>query len=91
MNKKRLIYALMSAVMFISGGVLLFYFFWANGYFAPPKEVPVQTYEEFTYPSLPSEIEPSEIITETIDPEKENKEGQQCREAYRSWLTRKAQ
>ena len=76
MNKKRLIYTLMSVVMFLSGGVLLFYFFWANGYFAPPKESPVQTYEEFTYPSLPSEIEPSQIITETIDPDKEGKEGQ---------------
>ena len=76
MNKKRLIYIIMSAVMFISGGVLLFYFFWANGYINPPKEAPQQSYEEFTYPSLPSEIEPSQIITETIDPDKESKEGQ---------------
>ena len=76
MNKKRLIYIIMSAVMFISGGVLLFYFFWANGYINPPKEAPQQSYEEFTYPSLPSEIEPSQIITETIDPNKELKEGQ---------------
>ena len=76
MNKKRLIYIIMSAVMFISGGVLLFYFFWANGYINPPKEAPQQSYEEFTYPSLPSEIEPSQIITETIEPNKEVKEGQ---------------
>ena len=76
MNKKRLIYTIMSAVMFISGGVLLFYFFWANGYINPPKEAPQQSYAEFTYPSLPSEIEPSEIITETTDPTNEAKEGQ---------------
>ena len=76
MNKKRLIYTIMSAVMFISGGVLLFYFFWANGYINPPKEAPQQTYAEFTYPSLPSEIKPSEIITETTDPGNEAKEGQ---------------
>ena len=76
MNKKRLIYTLMSAVMFISGGVLLYYFFWANGYIDPPKEAPVIEYSEFTYPSLPSEIEPSQIVTETIDPNMENKEGQ---------------
>ena len=59
MNKKRLIYAVMSVVMFISGGILLFYFFWANGFFAPPKSVPQETYSEFTYPSMPDEIEPS--------------------------------
>ena len=76
MNTKRLIYTIMSVVMFISGGVLLFYFFWANGYINPPKDVPAPTYAEFTYPSLPSEIEPSNIPTETIDPEKESKEGQ---------------
>lgn len=76
MNKKRVLYILLSAVMFISGGILLFYFFWANGYFAPPKVSPTETYAEFTYPSLPSEIKPSEIVTETIDPALENKEGQ---------------
>ena len=61
---KRIVYTLLSAVMFISAGILLFYFFWANGYIDPPKTAPTTTYSEFTYPSLPSEvtIEPSATI-----------------------------
>ncbi len=78
MNKKRLIYAFMSAVMFISGGVLLYYFFWANGYIDPPKEAPVIEYSEFTYPSLPEKIEPSATsATESADETNEKKEGRQ--------------
>ena len=78
MNKKRLIYAFMSAVMFISGGVLLYYFFWANGYIDPPKEAPIIEYSEFTYPSLPEKIEPSATsATESADETNESKEGRQ--------------
>lgn len=78
MNKKRLIYAIMSAVMFISGGVLLYYFFWANGYINPPKEVPTIEYSEFTYPSLPEKIEPSATsATESGSEIKESKSGVQ--------------
>ena len=56
MNKK-IVWSILSAIMFISGAVLLVYFFWANGYFAPPKTAPTEAYIDFTYPSLPSEIE----------------------------------
>jgi len=78
MNKKRVLYIILSAVMFISGGILVFYFFWANGYFAPPKQAPVETYAEFTYPSLPDQIEPS-ATSEPITTESgaEGKEGAQ--------------
>ena len=75
MNKK-VIYGIMSAVMFISGGILMFYFFWANGYFAPPKTSPTTSYSEFTYPSLPSVIEVS--TKQTVDPnDNSNKSGDQ--------------
>lgn len=55
MNRK-IVWGILSAIMFISAGVLLFYFFWANGYIDPPKNTPTETYAEFTYPSLPDEI-----------------------------------
>lgn len=73
---KKVLYSIISAVMFISGGVLLFYFFWANGFINPPKEAPVQEYSEFTYPSLPSEIVPSTIVTEP-DTSSDGKQGVQ--------------
>ena len=73
---KRVVYGIMSAVMFISAGILMFYFFWANGYFAPPKTSPTTEYSEFTYPSLPSVIEVS--TKETVDNSGSgNKEGDQ--------------
>lgn len=53
---KRIVWIILSVIMFLSGGVLLFYFFWANGYIDPPKTAPTASYSEFTYPSLPSEI-----------------------------------
>ncbi len=53
---RRIVWIILSAIMFISGGILLFYFFWANGYIDPPKTAPTQVYSEFTYPDLPSEI-----------------------------------
>ena len=56
MNKK-ITWGIMSAVMFISAGILIFYFFWANGYIDPPDTAPSTSYSEFTYPSLPSVIE----------------------------------
>ena len=47
--------------MFVSGAVLLFYFFWANGYIAMPVSNSAANEEDvdFTYPSIPSKIEPS--------------------------------
>ncbi len=59
--RNRITWGIMSAVMFISAGVLIFYFFWANGYIDPPSTSPSTEYTQFTYPSLPSEIDPSEI------------------------------
>jgi sortase B len=53
---RRVVWIILSVIMFLSGGVLLFYFFWANGYIDPPKTAPTVSYSEFTYPSLPSEI-----------------------------------
>ncbi|SCW59381.1 Sortase family protein [Ruminococcaceae bacterium YRB3002] len=51
---KRMMWGTMSAVMFISAAVLIFYFFWANGFITPPEIAPTTEYTEFTYPSLPS-------------------------------------
>ena len=61
MNAKRLLYTVLSAVMFVSGAVLLFYFFWENGYIDMPvsNSGSVDEDVDFTYPSLPSKIEPS--------------------------------
>ena len=61
MNTKRLLYSVMSAVMFISGILLMFYFLWTNGYINVPRGIiPTEEITDFTYPSLPSEIKPSE-------------------------------
>lgn len=61
MNMRRLLYIVISAAMFISGAVLLFYFFWENGYIEMPAPAASSQEEtDFTYPSLPSVIEPSE-------------------------------
>ena len=67
MNAKRLLYSVLSTVMFISGAVLLFYFFWANGYIDMPSVIPVETEDDvdYTTPSLPSSIEPSTNHTES--------------------------
>ncbi len=58
MNTKKLVYSILSAVMFISGAVLLLYFFWANGYIDMPVPAQTEAEEGFTYPSLPSNIAP---------------------------------
>ena len=58
MNTKKLVYSILSAVMFISGAVLLLYFFWANGYIDMPVPAVTEETEDFTYPSLPSNIAP---------------------------------
>ena len=61
MNTKRLLYSVMSAIMFISGILLMFYFLWTNGYINVPKGmIPTEEITDFTYPSLPSEIIPTE-------------------------------
>lgn len=72
---KRVVYGIMSAVMFISAAILMFYFFWANGYIDPPKTSPTTEYSEFTYPSLPSVIEVS--TKQTSGDDNSNKEGDQ--------------
>ena len=73
MNKKA-VWTLLSVVMFLSAGILLFYFFWANGYIDPPKTAPTTTYSEFTYPSLPSEV--------TIQPSATNTSGDNAEDPY---------
>jgi len=55
MNKK-IVWGFMSAIMFISAGVLVFYYFWANGFIDPPETAPTASYSEFTYPDLPDTI-----------------------------------
>ena len=55
--------------MFISAGVLVFYFLWANGYIDPPEVSPTSEYEEFTYPSLdPSEQVRPDSVLKRLDP-----------------------
>ena len=62
---KRIIWIAMSAVMFISAGVLIYYFFWANGFINPPDTSPTTEFSEFTYPSLESEpITPEQVELE---------------------------
>ncbi len=59
MNTRRLLYSVMSAVMFISGILLMFYFLWTNGYINVPRGmIPTEEITDITYPSLPSEIIP---------------------------------
>lgn len=74
MNTKRLVYSILSAVFFISGAVLLVYYFWANGYIDMPVPVPTEDTEDFTYPSLPSEIKPSDSKNSEGTGEGENTE-----------------
>jgi len=70
MFNKRITWIILSAVMFISAGVLIFYFLWANGFIDPPEVSPTTEYSEFTYPSLdPSQtITPDDVINR-LDPE----------------------
>lgn len=72
---KRVLYTILSVIMFISGGILLFYFFWANGYIDPPKTAPTVTYSEFTYPSMPSSIE---VTTTTTNADTGETQGYVC-------------
>ena len=48
MNTKKLVYSILSAVMFISGAVLILYFFWANGYIDMPVPAVTEETEDFT-------------------------------------------
>ncbi|MBP5774427.1 MAG: class B sortase [Clostridiales bacterium] len=65
MNTRRLLYSVMSAVMFLSGILLMFYFLWTNGYINVPKGmIPTEEITDITYPSLPSEIIPSTEATQ---------------------------
>lgn len=60
---KRIVWIALSAIMFISAGVLIYYFFWANGYINPPDTSPTTEFSEFTYPTLQSDeqITPSQV------------------------------
>lgn len=82
MNTKRLIYSVLSAVMFIAGAVLLIYFFWANGYIDMPVPAPTEDTEDFTYPTLPSEIKPTVTTannTESGEPGESTQESQETK------------
>lgn len=60
MNSRRLLYSVLSAVLFLSGALLLFYFFRENGYIEIPVPAALSEDEiDFTYPDLPSKIDPS--------------------------------
>lgn len=52
---KRYVWITLAVVMFVSAGILVFYFFWANGYIVLPNSSPTTSYAEFTYPSLDTE------------------------------------
>ena len=66
MNKERLVYSVLSALMFIAGAVLLIYYYWANGYIDMPVNPGIVEEDvEYTNPSLPKTIEPT--ITETSE------------------------
>lgn len=68
MNKERLVYSVLSAVMFISGAALLVYYYWANGYIDMPVPQGISEEEvEYTNPSLPKTIEPT--VAETTEEE----------------------
>lgn len=58
---RRITWIIMSVIMFVSAGVLIFYFLWANGYIDPPNTSPTTSYDNFTYPSFdPSKkVEPA--------------------------------
>jgi len=68
MNKERLVYSVLSAVMFISGAALLFYYYWANGYIDMPISQGISEEEvEYTNPSLPKQIVPTVSETSETD------------------------
>ena len=55
--KNRILWILLSVLLFAGAIVLVAYFVWANGYMKPVTEsVPSTTYAEFTYPSLTSPV-----------------------------------
>lgn len=50
---KRLIWIVLSCLMFVASIVLIVYYLWGNGYLIPAKTAPEsETYAEFTYPSI---------------------------------------
>ena len=72
MNTKKLFYSVISVIMFISGAAMMFYFLWENGYIDMPKSAaPSEEYADFTYPSLPADIKPTE---QTTKPSEETEE-----------------
>ena len=51
--KSRIVWIVLSVVMFIASICLILYYLWGNGYLWKAKTAPAaQTYEEFTYPSI---------------------------------------
>ena len=82
MNKERLVYSVLSAIMFISGAALLVYYYWANGYIDMPVAQEISEEEvEYTNPSLPKTIVPT--TTETAESEETTGESEET-EPYKS-------
>ena len=51
--KRRIVWIVLSVVMFLASICLILYYLWGNGYLWKAKKAPPpQTYEEFTYPSI---------------------------------------
>lgn len=51
--KKRIVWIVLSCVMFLASIGLILYYLWGNGYLWKAKSAPAaQTYAEFTYPSI---------------------------------------
>lgn len=51
--KNRIVWIVLSVIMFLASIGLILYYLWGNGYLWKAKKAPpAQTYEEFTYPSI---------------------------------------
>ena len=51
--KKRIVWIVLSVIMFLASILLILYYLWGNGYLWKAKSAPpAQTYAEFTYPSI---------------------------------------
>ena len=51
--KNRIVWIVLSVIMFMASVALILYYLWGNGYLWKAKKAPAaQTYAEFTYPSI---------------------------------------
>lgn len=67
--KKRIVWIVLSVIMFLASILLILYYLWGNGYLWKAKSAPpAQTYEEFTYPSIDESQMASLTDFTTADP-----------------------